>query len=815
MRQLKKTGALSEIYGQRAFWNAWKKGKPMKTIRLTVEEQREIKKQGDLFGIFFEDLNHAADGGLYGELVRNRSFEFDRMDCEGYHSLTAWELVQRGNSVAAAHVETAHPLCEKNPHHLTLEVIAAGEGGGIRNQGYGGGIPVEEGKNYLFTCWYRLRNKGKKTVWIRLEDVSGNRFYARESAVLESGEWARLDCTLKADGTDDKARLALLSQEPMILELDYVSLFPQHTFLGRKNGMREDIARLLQEMQPRFVRFPGGCLTHIGSLHMDDRMGMYRWKNTLGPTQCRPARRNTWNYNQTLGLGFYEFFQFCEDIGAEPLPVIAAGYDPHSLRSAPLDEMQEWIDEALDLIEFANGDPETGWGAVRAQMGHPESFHMKYLAIGNEEVGDDYFVRYEMMEKAIHQRYPRIRLINSAGPGSAGSEFTKGWEQARRTNTAYVDEHFYQCPEWFLANADRYLSYSPGPGAFLGEYASEDDTWKNALAEAAFMTGMEKAPIPMLACYAPLLNHADYTNWHPDLITFNNHQAYGSPSYYVQKLFMRNQGESLLQAVSDLPVREKKAPELSGFLAFTTENAQVEIGKVVYRDEDTQKEKVLTDGFCLDQKNREYRCMEQTGRNYSISFSFVKRNGGRAQNLNGTCSFALEFAGKDAQNKLIWRIDGWQRLVSLNGNVHGKVCDMGHFLLETEVGRSYQARLQVCGGKVTCYLDGTAVCEHVCKAAEPEELYYSAVKDGNGDLIVKVVNAQEEEKELILCPDGKGDRLVRITQMAGYGLDAKNSFEQPELVTPVYMQQRQEGREFKCLLKGHSLTVFRFVDAQR
>ena len=782
----------------------------MKKIRLTVEEQNVIKQQGDLFGIFFEDLNRAADGGLYGELVRNRSFEFDRTDCEGYHSMTAWELVQRGDSVAAAHVETTSPLCERNPHHLTLEVITTGEGGGIRNLGYDRGILVEEGKNYLFTCWYRLRGKGEKVARIRLEDSTGRRCHAQKEVCLTEREWSRLECVLTAESSDEEARLAILSREPVTLELDYVSLFPEDTFLGRKNGMRKDIACLLQDMRPRFVRFPGGCLTHIGSLDREDRAGMYRWKNTIGPTHCRPARRNTWNYNQTLGLGFYELFQFCEDIGAEPLPVIAAGYDPHSLRSAPLDDMQEWIDEALDLIEFANGTPESRWGSVRAKLGHPESFHLKYLAIGNEEVGDDYFVRYEIMEKAIHQVYPQILLINSAGPGSAGSEFEKGWKQAGNTHTAYVDEHFYQCPEWFLANADRYLSYPQGPGAFLGEYASEDDTWKNALAEAAFMTGMEKAPIPMLACYAPLLNHAAYTNWHPDLITFNNHQAYGSPSYHVQKLFMRNQGEDLLLISSDLPEKEKREPELSGFLAFVTERARVDIGRVIYRDEDAKEERVLTEGFHLNGENSGHRWMGHTGTNFSLSFSFTKRNGGRAENLEGRCSFELEFAGNDEQNKLFWRIDGWQRLTSLNGMLHGKTCDMGHALLETEVGRTYQAELRVCGGRVSTFLDGVLVCEYICRTAEPEPLYYSAVKDENGDLIVKAVNAEEEEKELILCLDDKGDRNVEITEMAGYDLDDRNSFEQPFRVAPEYMRQEHQGGEFHYLLKGYSVTVFRF-----
>ena len=313
-------------------------------------------------------------------------------------------------------------------------------------------------------------------------------------------------------------------KNPMVLDVDMVSLFPEETFRGRKNGLRKDIAELLEEMHPKFMRFPGVCLMHIGSLDPKDRSSIYRWKNTVGLVEKRPSRRNSWNYNQSMGLGYYEYFQFCEDIGAEPLPVIAAGYDPHFLRAVPMEQIQEWIDEALDLIEFANGGTETAWGALRAEMGHPEIFGLKYLGIGNEEIGEEYYERYEVMQKAIKEQHPEIQVIASAGPWCSGSEFTKGWNMARDTESGFVEEHYYQCPEWFLANMDHYENYpAEGPKAFLGEYASRGDTWKNALVEAAYMINMEKAPGVGLACYAPMLSNVDYENWHPDLIYFNSH----------------------------------------------------------------------------------------------------------------------------------------------------------------------------------------------------------------------------------------------------------------------------------------------------
>lgn len=765
----------------------------MKQINIEVLTEKEIKHQGDLFGIFFEDLNHAADGGLYGELVRNRSFEFDELDCKGYHALTAWETVERDNSVIFNHVDDRAPLNAENRHYLVMESMTDGGKGGIRNLGFGSGIPVEEGKRYLFSCYYRLRGKKAAPLEVRLESADGTVCYAKsrlEAAAVVAGGWQKWECTLTADATDHSGRLALLTDGIMTIELDMISLFPEDTFLGRRNGLRRDVAQLLADMKPKFMRFPGGCLAHIGSLDADDRCGMYRWKKTLGPVESRPARRNTWNYNQTLGLGFYEFFLFCEDIGAEPLPVIAAGYDPHFLRMAPLDEMQEWIDEALDLIEFANGDEDTEWGAVRAQMGHPESFHLKYLAIGNEEVGDAFFERYEIILNAVKEKYPEIQVIGSAGPGSAGSEFEHGWAQARRTETSLVDEHFYQCPEWFLANVDRYQSYPADTKAFLGEYASKDDTWKNALMEAAFMTGMEKAEGVGLACYAPMLCHVDYQNWAPNMVTFDNHRSYGSPSYYVQKQFMVYQGESLLACQDDFSresLRSQKVPSLKGEVSLDTSRADVEV----------------TD-FLVEKKDEE---------NYTISFCFEKKSGGTAQDLNGVNSFCLSFAKQDEQNKLTWNFDGWQRLTSLGGVYQGKECDMGLYFLEIERNHVYRAKLTVENGMITAWIDGKAVLSHKVRSVEAEDLYYSAVKDADGSVILKLVNAEPEEKEITVSLNDteKVFSSVAISAMEHFSLDERNSLDDPCRVSPAERQQAVEGNLFTYLLPGNSFTVLRFA----
>lgn len=780
-------------------------------MSINVYTANEKKAQGDLFGIFFEDLNHAADGGLYGELVRNRSFEFDRVDAPEYHSMTAWSPVERGDSVAQAHVEAADPLNRKNPHYLVLEVMTEGEGGGVSNEGFGAGIPLEKGKKYYFSCYCRSRMRRSVPLEVRLEDSTGTQCYAREEIVpKEKGSWKKYELTLAPEQTDYQARLVLLMKEPGAVELDMVSLFPADTFGEKRGGLRRDIAEMIRDMKPKFLRFPGGCLTHIGSLDRNDRSGMYRWKNTVGSLEERPARRNIWNYNQTFGLGFYEFFCFCEEIGAEPLPVISAGYDPHYLREADLDDMQEWIDEALDLIEFANGSTDTEWGALRAKMGHPESFHMKYLGIGNEEVGEGFFERYEFMLKAVKERWPEIRVINSAGPGSGGSEFEKGWEQACRTETSCVDEHFYQCPEWFLANADRYASYQPSPKAFLGEYASHDDTWGNALAEAAFMTGMEKAEGVGLACYAPMLCHVDYVNWKPVMLYYDNHRVYGSPSYYVQKLFMNYQGTRLLETKDDLPVREKEAPGLSGAVAFRTGKADVEITGFCFTDKERGTQEGIPD-FGLSAEHAYHKCLDTGSSHYEISFRFRKRNGNTSGNLNGAYSFELEFAGRDEQNRLGWNIDGWQRLTALRGFCKGSECDMGLHFFASERERTYEARLSVDGNHVRTYIDGAKYCDHVCRSAEPEEVYYSAVKEEDGSVIVKAVNAKAEGKELeILLRGDEKFNIVEVIAMEGFRPEERNSFEEPRRVVPANRTENLAGNQFRYVLQGNSFAVMVF-----
>lgn len=783
----------------------------METMEISVYIDKIIKEQGDLFGIFFEDINHAADGGLYGELVRNRSFEFNAVDAPGYHEMTAWQAVSRGDSVVKAHIETALPLNQANSHYLVLEVMTSGDGGGILNEGYGGGIPLKAGEEYFFSCYYRTFGKFTGELEVRLEDKTGECCYCSEAFAPEGEGWRYYECVLHPEETDTEARLVLLTTKPVRIGLDMISLFPANTFRKRRNGLRADIAEMICDMKPGFMRFPGGCLIHMGSLDMEDRCAMYRWKKTVGPLERRPARRNTWGYNQTLGLGFYEYFLFCEDIGAEPLPVISAGYDPHSLRMAPLGQMQEWIDEALDLIEFANGGTDTLWGSVRAAMGHPKSFHLKYLAIGNEEVGDAFYERYERILGEVKEKYPEVRVINSAGAGSAGSVFEKGWQQAKRTKTSFVDEHFYQNPEWFLRNTERYQSYAPEPKAFLGEYASKDDCWGNALAEAAFMTGLEKAEGVGLACYAPLLCHTDYKNWHPNLICFDNHRVFGTPSYYVQKLFMNHQGDYLLKTESTITKRRMPV-SLSGRIRMVTKAAEVDILNFDFWDLETGRQ-ISLPGFSLSKEKGQYDCLSTDSTHYQISFRYCKKKGGVAQNLEGLRSFELQFAETDERNKYTWIIDGWQRLTSVQCFCGGHSADMGLDEFESVRGRIYEAVLKVDGNHIRTFIDGKAYCDHVCRE-QIEEISYSAVKEMSGDVIMKLVNPWEEEKAVRISMNGTEaafETEVKLFLMSGYALSARNSFENPRLVSPRELTCMWDGKVLDYRVPGCSLVVIRFT----
>jgi hypothetical protein len=492
----------------------------------------------DLFGIFFEDINYAADGGLYAELIQNRSFEYDATEQPTWNELTSWQLVQRGGGKGAWLLDVTDPISANNPHYVILRVIEVGDGVGIANEGFDG-IPVKAGETYDVSLFARqlymnegygeaISIEGKPMpVVARLEGKNGELLGEVEMKV-EGWNWNQSSGSITATGTDDKARFVLLAKAKGGIAVDQISLFPRKTFRDRKNGLRPDLAQAIADLHPKFVRFPGGCVAHGMGLY-----NIYRWKDTIGPVEQRRGQKNFWNYHQSVGLGYFEYFQFCEDIGAKPLPVLAAGVCcPNSdqkrgmgQQAIPMADMPAYIQDVLDLIEWANGPATSKWGAKRAEAGHPEPFHLEYIGIGNEDkFTPEFKTRFKMIQDAILAKHPKITVIGTVGSQPDGENFDQAWEYAREVNTPMVDEHYYRPPEWFCDNLKRYDSYDRnGPKVYAGEYAAQEknrvNTLRTALAEAFYMTGLERnGDVVHLASYAPLLAKQGPKQWSPDMI---------------------------------------------------------------------------------------------------------------------------------------------------------------------------------------------------------------------------------------------------------------------------------------------------------
>lgn len=512
-----------------------------------------------MFGIFFEDINFAADGGLYPELIKNRSFEFDQ-------PLAGWKPML---SLASDHtldvnkgsvsILTADPLHPTNPHYLRIRVDRPGYG--ISNSGFRG-IGVEKDAEYRFSAY--VRTSGPKTLRATLTDPNGKEI-GTGTLTGFAGGWKRYETIIKAGATTAHATFNLFVDETGSLDVDMVSLFPVDTWNHRPNGLRKDLVQLLADMHPGFIRFPGGCIVEGRRLAT-----RYRWKTTVGDVSERTTIINRWNdefdnrptpdYFQSFGLGFYEYFQLAEDIGARPLPILNCGMacEFNSSETAPLDQINEYIQDAKDLIEFANGPVTSPWGKVRARMGHSEPFHLEMIGVGNEQWGPLYMERYKLFAAELKKSHPEISLVVAAGPSPSGEQFDYLWSNWRSLKADIVDEHYYMAPDWFLTNTGRYDHYDrSGPKVFAGEYAAQTsgasvnpnnrNNWQGAISEAAFMTGLERnGDVVRMASYAPLFAHVDAWQWTPDAIWFDNLRSYGTPNYYVQALFAKNVGTRII-----------------------------------------------------------------------------------------------------------------------------------------------------------------------------------------------------------------------------------------------------------------------------
>ncbi|HTF17347.1 MAG TPA: alpha-L-arabinofuranosidase C-terminal domain-containing protein [Chryseolinea sp.] len=511
--------------------------------------------QPTMWGVFFEDINFGADGGIYAELIKNRSFEFAQ-PLMGWtlQESNRYSLNKESGSVLVINRATENA---SNPHVARVSVNSDKDFV-MTNEGFRG-LGIKDGNAYHFSIWARQEDGTGSTISMAVVTTQGQSLGSCTINV-SGGDWKRYTASFIARGTGAKAVASLSFRGKGVTDIDMVSLFPQDTWKQRPGGMRADLVQLLADMKPGFVRFPGGCIVEGYGLDM-----RYQWKKTVGDVDKRELIKNRWNdefkhrpapdYYQTFGLGFFEYFQLAEDIGASPLPILNCGMacQFNSGEVVPLNELDPYVQDALDLIEFANGPEQSPWGRVRAQMGHPAPFNMQYLGIGNEQWGPQYIERYEIFAAAIHARYPDVKLVSSAGPAADGELFNYASGALKDLKADIVDEHYYQKPDWFLKNAGRYDSYSRnGPKIFAGEYAAQSvatvspenkNSWLCALSEAAFMTGLERnADVVYMASYAPLFAHVEGWQWTPDLIWFDNLRSYGTPNYYVQKLFATNKG---------------------------------------------------------------------------------------------------------------------------------------------------------------------------------------------------------------------------------------------------------------------------------
>ena len=546
------------------------------------------KIQDTMYGLFFEDINYAADGGLYGELVKNRSFEFPQ-------SFMGWQVF------GDVKLKDDGPF-ERCPHYVVLSAPNHAERRtGIQNEGYFG-IGVVKGEEYRFSVWAKAP-KGKATIRMQLIDqysMGEHQEFVEQTLDITSSEWKKYEIVLKSPETQKKAnlRIFLKGENPVCLE--HVSLFPVNTFKNRENGLRRDVAQALADVKPGLLRFPGGCI--VEGTDLETR---YQWKNTIGPVENRPLNQNRWehtfdyryypDYYQSYGLGFFEFFQFSEDIGAEPLPVLNVGmacqfqnWDKECAH-VPMDELDPYIQDCLDLIEFANGDVNTTWGKKRAEMGHPEPFNMKYIGVGNEQWDTLYYKRLTPFVKAIRAKYPNIKIVGTSGPDSEGKMFDLGWQDMKKQKADLVDEHFYRPESWFLNSGLRYEKYDrKGPKVFAGEYAchGKGKKWNHyeaSILEAAFMTDMERnADVVYMTAYAPLLAHVDGWQWRPDLVWFDNTEMFKTVSYYVQQMYAKNKGTNVLKLTMDgKPVAGQEGQNGLFASAVLDANANTVIVKVI------------------------------------------------------------------------------------------------------------------------------------------------------------------------------------------------------------------------------------------
>jgi alpha-L-arabinofuranosidase len=796
------------------------------SARITIQaDQAGIAVAPTLHGLFFEDINYGADGGLYAELVQNRSFE-DR------EPLYAWREIAGPGAAGRLTIESASSLNTNNLHFLRLQVAQPGqEGYGVANAGFDG-IALHAGDNYWFSIFARCQAGDAAALRIVLED-GNNQVLAATNIIGLGSAWKKFEVKLTSPASVMNGRLVVLATRPGTVDVDMVSLFPEKTFKSRRNGLRADLAQALADMKPGFLRFPGGCI-----VEGKDFDNMYRWKHTIGDVAERKQNWNVWrndrspHYNQTYGLGFFEFFQFSEDIGAEPVPVVNCGMCCQARKGpfVPLDQLGPYVQDALDLIEFANGPTNSVWGARRAAMGHPAPFNLKFLAVGNEQWQQDYFDRYGVFYKALKASYPDLNIISSSGPFPSDPLWQFAWNKFRTgTPAEVVDEHYYVAPRWLYENVNRYDTYDRrGPKIFVGEFAAHDGGAKRnnlraALAEAAFMTGLWKnADEVILASYAPLFGKVGHDQWHPNLIWFDNSRVALTPSYYAQAQFAQNRPDVVLPVKVEAPAVAESYAGMVGVGAWNTRTEYKDLrvtaadGRILYESDFTKGlegwktaggDWTVVDGALRQNaigENFRAAIGDPAWTNYTLTL--------KARKLSGNEGFLVLFQTTDLAQPVWWNIGGWN---NTEHSLQGGSLAENHARGSIETNRWYEVRIELRDGAVKAYLDGKLI--HEAQRKPLATFYAAAGRDRRaGELVLQMVNPFAEAMAVTveLAGAGKWGSQARMITLTHPDPAAENSLDHPGLVAPRQGKFAGVAPVFICPLEPYSLTTLRIPERQ-
>jgi alpha-L-arabinofuranosidase len=781
-------------------------GQPRKATeaKITVQVDRPGHPiSPTLFGAFFEDINLSADGGLYPELVRNRSFE----DADTPQSWKFSAPDGTGSaSISTADVQARPPLPPLNPFNRKALCVKAKGPFTLENEGYWG-MNIVKGGSYVFSVAARSTQTLKGALKIRIVSSSGAELASGEITGVDAG-WRYYSATLAASGSDPKAHVEISGAGDGELYLDMVSLMPGQTW--KKHGLRADLGEALEALRPRFLRFPGGCW-----VEGDDFAHMNQWKKTIGDIAARTPLWNIWGYNATHGLGYHEYLQLSEDLGAEPLFCINAGISHKEV--TPLDQMGQWVQDALDAIEYANAPEESVWGRLRAKNGHPKPFNLKLMEIGNENGQTPYAERWALFAKAIREKHPGVKLIANEWAGSHPQE----------PAPEIVDEHYYNNPDWFIWNANKYDSYDrQGPKVFIGEYAVTEDTGKGnlrgAIGEAAWMTGMERnSDVVLMGSYAPLFCNTNHQRWPINLINFDSRRWYGLPSYYVQQMFAANQGTvSLPVKVENAPTID--APYATGRVGLGTWNNAAEFkdvvvtapsGKILFKADFS---KGIDDWTKIGKG--EWSVQDGVLRQSAIAPGITAFVGDptwtdytitlKARKLSGENGFQIYFHNKTPSQRLRWDLGGYSDSVHL--------MEIGitseSMQASIEPGRWYDVKVDIRGNSVKGYLDGQLVQEVSDTRANVKSLCASAARDEkSGDIILKIVNAGAAAVRAQVDLKGAGalsgtGKAIVLTSASP--LD-ENSLDEPTKVSPKTETLKLSGTSLTRVFPGNSFTVIR------